>query len=37
VKDATSQGVVDAIGEVATGSQDRPATPISIKSITVTE
>ncbi|CAB4601906.1 MAG: peptidylprolyl isomerase [Actinobacteria bacterium] len=37
VKDAASQAVVDAIGEVATGSQDRPATPISIKSITVTE
>ena len=37
VKDAASQGVVDAIGEVATGAQDRPAIPISIKSITVSE
>jgi peptidyl-prolyl cis-trans isomerase A (cyclophilin A) len=35
VKDAASQGVVDAIGKVKTGAQDKPSTPITINSVTV--
>jgi len=35
VKDATSQGVVDAIAKAKTGAQDKPVTPITINSVTV--
>jgi peptidyl-prolyl cis-trans isomerase A (cyclophilin A) len=35
VKDAASQGVVDAIGKAKTGAQDKPVTPITINSVTV--
>ncbi len=35
VKDAASQGVVDAIAKAKTGAQDKPITPITINSVTV--
>ena len=35
VKDASSQGVVDAITKAKTGAQDKPVTPITINSVTV--
>ena len=35
VKDAASQAVVDAIAKAKTGAQDKPATPITINSVTV--
>jgi peptidyl-prolyl cis-trans isomerase A (cyclophilin A) len=35
VKDAASQAVVDKIGTTPTGAQDRPVTPVVIKSVTV--
>ena len=35
VKDAASQGVVDAIAKAKTGAQDKPVTPITINSVTV--
>jgi peptidyl-prolyl cis-trans isomerase A (cyclophilin A) len=35
VKDAASQAVVDKIGKVQTGAQDRPTTPVTINSVTV--
>ena len=36
VKDPTSQGVVDKIAKTKTDSQDRPSTPITINSVTIT-
>ena len=35
VKDSKSQAVVDAIGTVKTAAQDRPATDITINSVTI--
>jgi len=35
VTDSASQAVVDAIGEVETGAQDRPKNPITINSVTI--
>ena len=35
VKDSASQAVVDAIAKAKTGAQDKPATPITINSVTV--
>lgn len=35
VKDAASQGVVDAIAKTKTDAQDRPATPVTINSVSV--
>ena len=35
VKDAASQAVVDAIGVVPTGAQDKPVTPVVINSVTI--
>ena len=35
VKDSASQAVVDAIAKAKTGGQDKPATPITINSVTV--
>ena len=35
VKDAASQAVVDAIGKAKTDAQDRPATAVTITSVTV--
>lgn len=37
VKDAASQQVVDKIATTKTGAQDRPATPITINSVTIAE
>jgi peptidyl-prolyl cis-trans isomerase A (cyclophilin A) len=35
VKDPASQGVVDAIGKIKTDGQDRPSTPVTINSVTI--
>lgn len=35
VKDKVSQAVVDSISKVKTGGQDRPATPVTINSVTI--
>ena len=35
VKDSASQAVVDAIATAKTGAQDKPATDITINSVTV--
>ena len=35
VKDSASQAVVDAIAKTKVGAQDKPATPITINSVTV--
>jgi peptidyl-prolyl cis-trans isomerase A (cyclophilin A) len=35
VKDSASQGVVDSIAKAKTGAQDKPSTPITINSVTV--
>ena len=35
VKDKVSQAVVDSIAKVKTGAQDRPATPVTINSVTI--
>lgn len=35
VKDKVSQAVVDSIAKVKTGAMDRPATPITISSVTI--
>ena len=35
VKDSASQAVVDAIGKAKTGAQDKPATDITINSVTI--
>ena len=35
VKDEVSQAVVDAIAKVKTGAMDRPATPVTINSVTI--
>jgi peptidyl-prolyl cis-trans isomerase A (cyclophilin A) len=37
VEDDASQAVVDAIGKVPTGSQDRPVQPVVIESVTIEE
>ena len=35
VKDKVSQAVVDSIAKVKTGAMDRPATPVTINSVTI--